>query len=355
MTRQQLISIFFVVFLLFILCNVFLILSPFLQPIFWAAVISFGFFPVYEKLRLLFKNNPGTSAAVATLAIFFIFVPIVVFVIVSLSHEAVHFSQWLGSFIREGGAEHLLKNLRSLPLVHWVKENAFVPWEVLKENCEDWLLNSGGTIANFLVKQAAVITKNTLLALLDFFLTFFIVFFFFRDGEKIYRFIYGITPLEEDHKREIFKELTETCSAALRGQLLTALAQGITLGIVFWIIGLPLPIFFAALTMLAALIPVFGASLVWMPFLIYLGVTQQFSKFIPLLFLGPLVISGIDNILKPLLIGRKTKLPYSLLFLGIMGGIQVYGFMGMFLAPAILSLFFVLIKIYREKFFRETA
>ncbi len=111
-----------------------------------------------------------------------------------------------------------------------------------------------------------------------------------------------------------------------------------------------LPIFFAALTFLAALVPVFGTPLVWFPFVIYLICLQQYGKAAALFFLGAFGISLIDNFLKPVLIGKKTRLPYLLLFLGILGGLQVYGLVGIFLAPAVLSFFFSLIKIYREKF-----
>ena len=146
----------------------------------------------------------------------------------------------------------------------------------------------------------------------------------------------------------------ETFSAVLRGQLVTGIAQAVLLGLVFWLLGLPLPVFFAALTFLTALIPIFGAAAVWLPFVIYLVIFKLYVKALALLFLGTFLISAVDNFLKPLLIGEKAKLPYFLLFLGILGGIQVYGIMGIFLAPAVLSLFFVLIRIYRQKFIESS-
>ena len=220
---------------------------------------------------------------------------------------------------------------------------------------EDWVLNSAGTIGNFALKNATILTKNIVTGLFDLFLTFFLLFFFLRDGGKIYKFIYEITPLDEEHKALVFNQLSDTFSATLRGQLFTALAQSFLLGVIFWVLGLPLPVFFAAVTFLAAMIPVVGAATVWFPFAAYLGLTQQWGRMAALLVLGIFVISGIDNILKPLLIGHKTKLPYSLLFLGILGGIQAYGFIGIFIAPAFFSLFFVLVRIYRDKFSEPAA
>ncbi len=285
-----------------------------------------------------------------TLLIVLAFVPFLIFIALQGAKEATHFYNWLEQFVQNGDAERVLQNLRESTLVQKIENFRLIQWETLKIQLNEWVINSAGALGNFILRHATLLTKNIVVGIFDFFLTFFLLFFFLRDGEKIYQFIYEITPLDEKHKEEIFNQLSDTFSATLRGQLFTALAQAITLGIVFWFLRLPLPIFIAALTFLAAMIPVFGASTVWVPFTIYLGITHQWGRMAALLILGTFVISSIDNVLKPLLIGHKTKLPYSLLFLGILGGIQVYGFIGIFIAPAFLSLFFVLVKIYRDKF-----
>ncbi len=181
------------------------------------------------------------------------------------------------------------------------------------------------------------------------------VFFFLKDGAAIYEFIYRITPLDEKTKRTVFTQLGDTFSAVLRGQLVTALVQGALAGVIYWILGLPLPLFFAGITFLAALIPVFGAATVWVPFTLYLVIIKEYPSALILFLLGIFVISLVDNFLKPYLIGGKAKLPYLLLFLGILGGMRVYGLMGIFLAPAVLSLFFVLIKIYQEEILAHKA
>jgi predicted PurR-regulated permease PerM len=182
-------------------------------------------------------------------------------------------------------------------------------------------------------------------------LAFFLVFIFFKDGQTIIDFIYQITPLAENTKSAVFSQINGTLGAVIRGQMLTSLAQSVIAGIVFASLGLPGPIFFALVTFLASLIPVLGAQMIWLPLVGFLVLSNQMTKAIILFVLGVGVISLVDNLMKPALIGEKTKLPYSLLFFGILGGLKVYGLMGVFLAPVILSLFFALIKIYRENFF----
>ena len=354
MNRKQLIAVFFTVLLLSILSSVLYILSQFLNPIFWGAMLAFAFYPVFEKC-MKFLRNRNLAATLTTVLILLAFVPLLIFIALQATKEAVHFYDWLAQTVQNGDTGRWLQSFRELSLIQKIEHSRLIRWELIKNPFEEWLLGSVGTLGNFALRHATLLTKNIVTGIFDFFLTFFLIFFFLRDGENIYRFIYEITPLDEEHKKEIFSQLSDTFSATLRGQLFTALAQAATLGIVFWFLGLPLPVFAAAVTFLAAMIPVFGASIVWFPFVIYLGIAQQWGRMTALLVLGIFVISGIDNVLKPLLIGHKAKLPYSLLFLGILGGMQAYGFIGIFIAPAFFSLFFVLIKIYRNQFTEPVA
>ena len=118
----------------------------------------------------------------------------------------------------------------------------------------------------------------------------------------------------------------------------------------FAILGVPIPLFFTFLLFMTSLIPVLGAASVWFPIAVYLLIMHFYTKAIILFVVGFFVISLLDNIMKPAIIGERTKLPYFLLFFGIMGGMKFYGLMGIFLAPVVLSIFFALIEIYREKY-----
>lgn len=354
MNRKQIISVFFLALLLYILSNVLFILSPFLQPIFWGSLLAFAFYPIHVKIAKRLHRTPGFAAFFSTLLILLCFVPLVILIAVLATREAGHLYDWLTHWIENGGAESFFQKFSSLPIIRRVLGFQWVQNINLRGQLEEWLLNSAGSIGNYAVKNATLVTKNIISGIVNFFLTLFLLFFFLRDGKKVTDFIYEITPLDEESKNEIFKQLSETFSATIRGQLFTGLAQAAILGFIFWVLGLPLPVFFAAVTFVAAMIPVFGAATVWVPFVIILFFNQDFGRSTALLLSGIFGISGIDNILKPLLIGQKTKLPYSLLFLGILGGLQVYGFIGVFLAPVILSLFFVLVRIFQQRFITES-
>jgi len=348
MNRNQLVSAFFVVLLLFILYNVGLIFLPFSAPLFWAAIIAFTFYPIYQKVSRGLKNNHW-AAILTTLAIFLAIVPIILVVTFSLVQEGGKFYQFVQQSIQNGEIQNFFERLRSHALVRRLESIEFLRSTLLTEKAQEWALGLASMIGNFSLKYVGIWTKSFFLGFVDILLTLFILFFFFRDGEKMIRFVYALTPLEEDTKQAVFSQLGDTFSAVIRGQLFTGLVQGTILGLVFWALGLPLPILFAALTFLTGMIPVLGAASVWVPFVGYLAVSGHYAKAVILLIMGAGVISLVDNILKPILIGEKTKLPYFLLFLGILGGLHVYGFMGIFLAPAVLSLFFVLARIFRQK------
>jgi predicted PurR-regulated permease PerM len=349
MTRDQFISLFFIALLLFIVYEIFLIFGPFLRAIFWAAILAFGFYPLYEKLKESLKTHEILAAVLMTILIFLVVIPPVVLLIVNITAQAIELYQSAVTYIRTGEFEKLIDSIRSWVLVQRIEES-IVQWEPLKQNAEAWILNSTRAVGNFAATQVGTLTKNIFFVILNVFLMFFLLFVFLKDGEKIYRFVYDIAPLEKGNKKSIFRQINDTFAAVIRGQLLTSFTQAFLAGTIFWILGLPLPILFAAATFLVSLIPVAGPSMIWVPLVIYLFVQQHYVKAVILFFFGLLVISLIDNIMKPALIGEKTKLPYFLLFFGILGGIKLYGLMGIFLAPVVLSLFFALIKIYQEKY-----
>lgn len=349
MTRDQFISLFFIALLLFVVYQIFLILSPFFRAIFWSSILAFGFYPIYAQLKRRLKKNETLAALIMTFFIFLVVIPPVVLLVINLTAQAIELYQSSSAYIREGNLEKLIGQIQANAWVQKIQSHYF-QWEPLKENAREWILTTTRSIGNFTASQAAIITKNVLLFVLNTLFMVFLLFIFLKDGEKIYRFIYQIAPLEEKNKKSLFSHINETFSAVIRGQLLTSLTQAVVAGMVFWVLGLPIPILFAALTFLAALIPVVGTSAVWLPLVIYLCTLHLYGKAVILFILGVFVISLIDNIMKPALIGEKTKLPYFLLFFGILGGIRIYGLMGIFIAPVILSLFFALIKIYEEKF-----
>ena len=349
MTRDQLITLFFLALLSFVIYQLFQIFSPFLNSIFWAAIIAFGFYTLYDRLKRNLIHSELWASVVMTLLIGLVIIPPVIFLFVNLTNQALDLYESATAYVRSGHLEKLIDEMRKWTLVQKIETHLF-QWEPLKKSVNDWIVSGSKNIANYAVSQAGIITKNIVTLSFGGLLTAFLVFIFLKDGAKIYGFIYQIAPLEEKNKKPLFKQINDTFAAVIRGQIVTSITQAILSGTIYWALNLPAPIFFSVATFFATLIPILGAVSVWLPLTIYLISTGEMIKGIVLIIMGVSVISMIDNILKPALIGERTKLPYFLLFFGILGGLKVYGLTGIFLAPVILSIFFSLVKIYEEKY-----
>jgi len=349
MKREQFISFFFIAVLAFIIYEVFCIFAPFFTAIFWAAILAFAFYPLYGKLRKLFPKRNNSIALLMTVMVFLVVVPPLIMVLVNMAKQIIEFSQWSYSYVRDGKLEQLIEQVRGLSWFQNIQTHLFAS-QAIKDSLSSWFLGTMKTLGNLAASQAGTFTKNIFFVLLNVFFMSFLTFIFFKHGERIYNFIYEIAPFEKETKKALFTQIHETFVAVIRGQLLTSVAQAATAGILFTALGVPVPLFFTFLIFLATLIPFLGAASVWLPIAVYLLIMHLYAKAIILFVVGFFVISLLDNLMKPAIIGEKTKLPYFLLFFGIMGGMKFYGLMGIFLAPVVLSIFFALIEIYREKY-----
>ncbi len=349
MKREQLISFFFIAVLAFIIYEVFNIFAPFFTAIFWAAIFTFTFYPLYAKLRKIFPRRNNSIALLMTITVFLVVVPPLIMILINMTTQIIEFSQWAYTYVRDGKLEQMIEQLRGLPWFQKAQAHLLAS-QAVKDSLSSWALGTAKTMGNIAATHAGALTKNIFFVLLNVFFMSFLTFVFFRHGERIYNFIYEIAPFEKETKKALFKQIDETFAAVIRGQLLTSVTQATVAGILFTALGIPLPLFFTFLTFLTSFIPILGAASVWFPIAVYLLIMQLYVQAIILFVFGFFGISLLDNIMKPAIIGGKTKLPYFLLFFGIMGGMKFYGPVGIFLAPVVLSLFFALIKIYREKY-----
>jgi predicted PurR-regulated permease PerM len=209
---------------------------------------------------------------------------------------------------------------------------------------------SAQVVSETIVGQIQAGAKNFLLFVLNYLVAIFIFFFFIRDGAALGQAIKDLFPMTPENKEKFFDRLLITVSAIVRGLVVTAAVQAVLSGIAFVILGVPFAIFFSALIAFLALVPIGGAAFVWFPIVIYLGLSGSWVKASVMLIWGGGVISMVDNILRPLLIGDRTQIPTLFLFLAILGGLSYYGVIGVFLGPIFLSLFIALIEIYRKEY-----
>ena len=334
--KIQLFNLFFFGILLFLLYQLLRILSPFLGALLVSGTLALIFYPLHLRIKRSVTSSNNLASALSTVSVLLtVVLPLLIFgwLLFKESKEIYpKTNQWLSSFSQSNLDFQIPDALRSV-------------WNL---DAGDIVLGGIKNLQETIMKSAGTILKNIFFFLVSFMVVIATLFAFFRDGERLMHWIIDIMPMDTEHKYRVASQLYITTIAVVRGFLLTAALQGIMGAVGYALAGVPAPILFGVLTAFAALIPFVGTSLIWIP----LGVTFVFIKGLPtgvfILLWGALVIGLLDNIIRPILIGQKAKLPIFLLFLGIFGGLRVYGPIGIFLGPLLISCLIVFLQIYKE-------
>lgn len=349
MKREQFISAVFLLVLIYVAWQIFSIFSVFTNAILGAAILAFLFYPIQRQLILWFPKQATLCAAFSTFLVFMLVLPPFFLLFFSFSSQIIDLSQAAYHFVQQGGIEKTFQEIQTHPWFQNLQGKTTTDWTPVKETASEWILAFTNKLGNVTAIQIGSLTRNVFIIGLNLFFMTVLVFIFLKDGEQIYNFLYQIAPFEEKTKKTIFDQVRGTFEAVIRGQILTAITQSLVAGTFYFAVGIRGFLFFAVLTFVMAFLPV-GAASVWVPLALWLFFAGHTTQAIILGLGGLFVISLLDNLIRPIVIGRKTQLPYFLLFFGMLGGLAVYGIIGIFIAPVVLALFFALIKIYREEY-----
>lgn len=321
------------------------ILAPFGVPLVWAAVIGIATFPLYERLLLRFRGRDCLASTVMTVIVILVFVLPMAGLVVLLAGEAADAYKFLEAAGVGQGA--ILEKLAIHPSVTpWIAraERILRPLGV---DVTTSLLPAARQAIASLLGFATDIAKNVLISLLYLVVMLVVLFFIYKDGDRLEREFWEVMPLRDADKTLLKEKLSRVLKAGIVGILGTCLAQGLLGGIGFWIGGLPSPVLFGSLMAVAALIPFVGTALIWLPGAIYLLLAGKTANGIFLLVWGGLAIGSADNIIRPLLIGGKAEMPVSVMALGAIGGFAAFGLIGVVVGPVLLSLFLSFFEIYK--------
>jgi predicted PurR-regulated permease PerM len=352
--RRLLFLAFFFAAFLYLLYQLLLILSPFLPALLGAVMLVLIFYPVHRRVHARVGRDAVAAGLTCVIVVATIVVPVFVFIwllVTEATDVAPAFSNWLGRHgdVMESFAGKLPEPLQRL----WLKLSPYVQnWQ---EDFKGIALDTLGQIGNALTGFGVATFKKAFVVLLDSIVLVLAVFFFFRDGHRIVRWIADLVPMEEEYKWRIIGRLERTMSAIIRGAFVTASAQGALTGVGLAVAGVPFPVFLGFAAALLAVVPFVGCSLVWIPAAIYLLVEGHTIAGIGLALWGMFVVGLVDNFLRPYIVGGHAGLPILLLFLGILGGIRVYGLVGALISPLLIALVLAFVDIYREQYLQRQA
>jgi len=325
----------------------FRILEPFTEAILWSLLLAFLLHPTNRALCRALNGRRGTAALLLTLAgILLILAPAAMIAVVFArqARELVVTLQDVADRYHISQASDLL----NVPVLHQVIQWVGTLVPLTAQQIQGWLLEGGKGLLGVLVATSGSLFAGALGALVSAILTLFLLFFFLRDGEDLARRLLRLVPLAPDRKAHLVEHLSAVTRAVAFGALLTALVQGTLVGIAFAIVRLPSPVVFGVLAAVAALLPLVGTALVWVPAAGALALQGRMGAAIFMVVWGVLAVSSVDNFIRPLFISGRAQISTLPVFLGLLGGIGAFGPIGIVLGPVVVALALALLRFAEE-------
>ncbi len=350
MIRPQLFTAVFFALLLVLLYQIVLMFKPFLFPVLWAALLAHTTFPIHERLSTWFRERPTLSALTLTLVVLAVAVIPVSMMGVLLAQEAGDAERVVRAWIESGALHRLPDQLAALPVVGGLFRSVSVGTHFSPDTIEQGLIAVAKFLSGFFLDQVGDLLKNVFLLVTNFFLMLFVLFFLYKDGPTWLAALHDLIPMDLSHKQKILARVDQTVRAVVKGMFLTAIVQGLLAGSAYMVLGMPFPVVLTALTVMLAPLPFGGTALIWGPVVLYFLWVGPFWKAIAMLGWGVGVVSMIDQFLRPWLIGQDVQMPVLLLVFSVLGGLALYGLIGLFIGPILVSLLVTALQIYREEY-----
>ncbi|MFO1393793.1 MAG: AI-2E family transporter [Steroidobacteraceae bacterium] len=323
------------------------VVEPLWRPLVWAALLGSLLAPLNMRLAVRLGGRKRLASVLTTLATVLLFLVPVGIIAGAVTTQA---AQLLGRL--NSGAATL--NPQSFDVGHvpwlarpleWLGEHT----SISAEQVQGWIVGAAKHVLQSIASSGGNLVLGALGTVLSFALMLFVLFFVLRDGPDVARKVVAMLPIEERRRSRLWQHLVEVNRAVFMGIGLTALVQGVLVGIGFWIAGLPSPLLFGVLGAFCALVPLIGTALVWVPGAAFLALHGDYGHAGFLTAWSLVVVGSVDNFLRPMLISGRAELPTLAVFVGVMGGLSAFGFIGLFIGPIVLGLLVALFRFEHEE------
>jgi predicted PurR-regulated permease PerM len=321
------------------------IFTPFFGAMAWAAFLAFLLFPLNVRWRRHLRGKAITAGVLTILAPITILLP--------LSALSIDFVTQISDLVRKlqkAAAQWDIKtfsDLQQFPMIaranDWLQSHTGIS----ASQVQSWLVYSTEHVLQGAAGFSGSFFLGALDSLFSFAIMLFLLFFFLQDGDVMIARARNLIPMDESRKDRLFRQLSNVTRAIVFGTSMTALLQGALIGVGFAIASLPSPVVFGVLAALLSMLPIGGSAFVWVPAVIWLFIDGRWGFAIFLLAWG-LMLAGIDNVLRPVLISGRAKISALAVFVGVLGGIPAFGAIGVIAGPVVLSLVLALIEFAEE-------
>lgn len=321
----------FIAVLLILLYLAFLLVQPFFTYIFLGLILTIAVYPFYAWFSKRFKNKKVSSVIVIVLILLIIIIPSF-FIVSALVKQSVSFINTLDTASFEKVNVYAVKFLG--------------PKADIKSSLDEVLVN----VKDFVLKSAFSIAGSVAEIILGLFVMFFIMYYGFVEGGKWFSEIKEFFPFGKQRREKLVRGIKNVTQGVIYGQIFIALLQGTLGGIGFFIVGIKNPVFWGFVMTIFAFLPVIGTGLVWAPAAITLLANGNIWWGIFLAIYGFFIVSGIDNVLRPKIISGKGRIHPIVALIGLLGGLKVFGFLGIIIGPLIAALFITMAEFFYEDY-----
>lgn len=331
------------IILLFVILGIltFLIVRPIILSIFGGLILAYIFFPVYKFVKKFVKWEGFAAAIVSILIVLIIFIPLWFLVPLIVQQVFVIFQQ-----SQQFNVSSLISKI--LPTAS----------EQLIQQLDLTLRNAMSKVTSSILNSLLSFLTNFAIIILHIVIVAFVFFFALKDESKLRQFASEISPLNKNQEKILVKQFKDTTSSILYGHVVAGLIQGILAGLGFLIFGIPNALVLTILAIIFGVIPILGPGLIYVPAAIYLIVLGQPGPAIIYLLYNVIIVSSVDNLFRIYLVSRKTKISQVLVLIGMVGGLLLFGFLGLFIGPLVIGYFITIMEAYKNKtlssFFTES-
>ena len=329
-SNDHLTTVLFYAVLFLLAYLVFRIFEPFLVPLGWAGVLVVFFYPLHERLEK--RLGKTRAAAVSTAGVTLILILPALFMVSLFVREALDATRAIERVLLEGRAPSLVR------VWGWITQHA--PAGVFSDGVADLstlVKQVAERAAEFLAARLGTVVRNVASFVFDLFVMLFALFFLFRDAGNIVNTMRRLLPFEEDHRDRMITEARNTIFASVTTSLILAGVHGIAGGVSFAVVGIPTPLFWGVCMAFVSLIPAVGSGLIWAPAAVWLAVNGHAGRALLLAGICAGVAVTVDSFLRPLLLGGRTRLNALLVFISVIGGVGIFGMLGLVLGPIVVA------------------
>lgn len=322
------------------------LLEPLWAPLGWAGILTFLLYPLHQRLTRKLKGNAGASAGILTaLTPFLIIAPLAIVAAIFAKQVAT-----LIGFLRSyqfSTYPEFLAQVEQYPVVGRLLTYIRTEVPVTADQVQGWLTNGAQSLLKAAAGMSGAVALGLVGTLVGFFLMLFMLFFLLRDGRAMLLRAVRLVPMAATQREKLMKYLSDVMGAVIYGHALTALLQGTLVGIGFALAGLPSPLVFAVFGIIAGFVPAAGTGIVLIPAVLYLAVAGRWGAAI---FLGiwSVGIGLSDNLLRPYLTQQRAEVSTLTVFVGVIGGVSAFGFIGTLIGPVLLALIVALLRFGEE-------